>query len=92
MCLHNQDVVKLGKELDSIWNDAAHLGKHFDEDLKKSTLYHCTAQDWFYTNSVNVLKTAKPDSTIPTILHQTQPDLLPTWSKKQVNRDLGAPS
>ncbi|UTT93862.1 hypothetical protein NDA17_006461 [Ustilago hordei] len=36
--------------------------------------------------------TAKPDSTIPTILHQTQPDLLPTWSKKQVNRDLGAPS
>ncbi|SPC67054.1 uncharacterized protein UHOD_11463 [Ustilago sp. UG-2017b] len=25
--LHNRDVVKLGKELDSIWNDAARLGK-----------------------------------------------------------------
>ncbi|SPC67230.1 related to retrotransposon protein [Ustilago sp. UG-2017b] len=45
--LHNRDVVKLGKELDSIWNDTARLGKRFDEDLKKSTLYHCTAQDWF---------------------------------------------
>ncbi|KAJ1601660.1 hypothetical protein NDA14_005066 [Ustilago hordei] len=30
-------------------------------DLKKATLYHCTAQDWFYTNSVDALKTAKPD-------------------------------
>ncbi|SOV06716.1 uncharacterized protein UDID_17592 [Ustilago sp. UG-2017a] len=37
------------------------LGKRFDEDLKKSTLYCCTAQDWFYTNSVDALKTAKPD-------------------------------
>ncbi|KAJ1598601.1 hypothetical protein NDA14_004938 [Ustilago hordei] len=55
------DVIKLGKELDSIWNDAAHLGKHFDEDLKKSMLYCCTAQDWFYANSVDALKTAKPD-------------------------------
>ena len=61
MHLHNRDVVKLGKELDSIWNDAVRLGKHFDEDLKKSTLYHCTAQDWFYANSVDALKTAKPD-------------------------------
>ncbi|SPC60825.1 related to retrotransposon protein [Ustilago sp. UG-2017b] len=60
--LHNRDVVKLGKELDSIWNDVARLGRHFDEDLKKSTLYHCTAQDWFYANSVDALKTAKPDS------------------------------
>ncbi|SOV08799.1 uncharacterized protein UDID_17739 [Ustilago sp. UG-2017a] len=59
--LHNRDVVKLGKELDSIWNDAARLGKRFDEDLKKSTLYRCTGQDWFYTNSVDTLKTAKPD-------------------------------
>ncbi|KAJ1041374.1 hypothetical protein NDA10_007520 [Ustilago hordei] len=32
-----------------------------DVDLKKSTLYCCTAQDWFYTNSVDALKTAKPD-------------------------------
>ncbi|SOV05113.1 uncharacterized protein UDID_17840 [Ustilago sp. UG-2017a] len=63
MRLHNQDVVKLGKELDSIWNDVVHLGRHFDEDLKKSTLYHCTAQDWFYANSVDALKTAKPDWT-----------------------------
>ncbi|SOV04813.1 uncharacterized protein UDID_17199 [Ustilago sp. UG-2017a] len=55
------DAVKLGKELDSIWNDAAHLGKRLDEDLKKSTLYHCMTQDWFYTNSVDTLKTAKPD-------------------------------
>ncbi|CCF51790.1 hypothetical protein NDA11_006319 [Ustilago hordei] len=55
------NTVKLGRELDSIWNDAACLGKHFDEDLKKSTLYCCTAQDWFYANSVDALKTAKPD-------------------------------
>ncbi|SAM80230.1 related to retrotransposon protein [Ustilago bromivora] len=61
VCLHNRDVVKLGKELDSIWNDAACLCKHFDEDLKKSTLYRCTAQDWFYANSVDTLKTARPD-------------------------------
>ncbi|SOV07377.1 uncharacterized protein UDID_18891 [Ustilago sp. UG-2017a] len=59
--LYNQDVVRLGKELDSIWNDAACLGKHFDEDLKKSTLYCCTAQDWFYANSVDALKMDKPD-------------------------------
>ncbi|KAJ1037440.1 hypothetical protein NDA10_007409 [Ustilago hordei] len=59
--LYNQDVVRLGKELDSIWNDAAHLGKCFDKDLKKSTLYRCTAQDWFYANSVDALKMAKPD-------------------------------
>ncbi|SOV04777.1 uncharacterized protein UDID_17184 [Ustilago sp. UG-2017a] len=59
--LHNRDVVRLGKELDSIWNDVARLGKHFDEDLKKSTLYCCTAQDWFYANAVDALKTAKPD-------------------------------
>ncbi|KAJ1591141.1 hypothetical protein NDA11_006485 [Ustilago hordei] len=59
--LHNRDVVRLGKELDSIWNDAARLGKRFDEDLKKSTLYRCTAQDWFYANTVDALKTAKPD-------------------------------
>ncbi|SYW74270.1 uncharacterized protein UHO2_01135 [Ustilago hordei] len=55
------DVIRLGKELDSIWNDAVCLGKHFDKDLKKSTLYCCTAQDWFYANSVNALKMAKPD-------------------------------
>ncbi|KAJ1580946.1 hypothetical protein NDA15_001312 [Ustilago hordei] len=55
------DAVKLGKELDSIWNDAARLGKRFDEDLKKSTLYRCTAQDWFYANTVDALKTARPD-------------------------------
>ncbi|SOV02452.1 uncharacterized protein UDID_19460 [Ustilago sp. UG-2017a] len=59
--LHNQDVVKLGKELDSIWNDAARLGKRLDEDLKKSTLYRCTGQDWYYANSVDALKTARPD-------------------------------
>ncbi|KAJ1019563.1 hypothetical protein NDA18_006041 [Ustilago nuda] len=59
--LYNRDVVRLGKELDSIWNNAAHLGKRFDEDLKKSTLYRCTAQDWFYANSVDALKMAKPD-------------------------------
>ncbi|SOV09106.1 uncharacterized protein UDID_18267 [Ustilago sp. UG-2017a] len=59
--LHNRDVVRLGKELDSIWNDVARLGKRFDEDLKKSTLYRCTAQDWFYANAVDALKTAKPD-------------------------------
>ncbi|KAJ1044174.1 hypothetical protein NDA10_000389 [Ustilago hordei] len=60
--LYNRDVVRLGKELDSIWNDAARLGKRFDEDLKKSTLYRCTAQDWFYANTVDALKTARPDS------------------------------
>ncbi|SOV06564.1 uncharacterized protein UDID_17524 [Ustilago sp. UG-2017a] len=59
--LHNWDVVKLGKGLDSIWNDAACLGKCFYEDLKKSTLYRCTAQDWFYTNSIDTLKTARPN-------------------------------
>ncbi|KAJ1576248.1 hypothetical protein NDA15_006671 [Ustilago hordei] len=55
------DAVKLGKELDSIWNDAARLGKHFNEDLKKSTLYRCMAQDWFYANAIDALKTARPD-------------------------------
>ncbi|SYW81750.1 uncharacterized protein UHO2_00254 [Ustilago hordei] len=59
--LHNQDIVRLGKELDSIWNNAACLRKCFNEDLKKSTLYRCTAQDWFYANTVDALKTAKPD-------------------------------
>ncbi|KAJ1024719.1 hypothetical protein NDA16_002759 [Ustilago loliicola] len=59
--LHNRDVVRLGKELDSIWNNVAWLGKCFDEDLKKSMLYHCMAQDWFYANAVNALKTARPD-------------------------------
>ncbi|SOV01359.1 uncharacterized protein UDID_17638 [Ustilago sp. UG-2017a] len=59
--MYNRDVIRLGRELDSIWNNAAHLGKRFDEDLKKSTLYCCTAQDWFYANSVDTLKTAKPD-------------------------------
>ncbi|KAJ1575762.1 hypothetical protein NDA12_004937 [Ustilago hordei] len=59
--LHNRDVVRLGKELDSIWNDAARLGKRFNEDLKKSTLYRCMAQDWFYANTVDALKTARPD-------------------------------
>ncbi|SOV08415.1 uncharacterized protein UDID_17378 [Ustilago sp. UG-2017a] len=59
--LHNRDVVKLGKELDSIWNDAARLGKQLDEGLKKSTLYRCTGQDWYYANSVDALKTARPD-------------------------------
>ncbi|SYW80671.1 uncharacterized protein UHO2_05230 [Ustilago hordei] len=61
VCLYNRDVVRLGKELDSIWNDAAHLGKRLDEDLKKSMLYCCMAQDWFYANSVDALKMAKPD-------------------------------
>jgi hypothetical protein len=59
--LYNRDVVRLGKELDAIWNDGARLGKRFDEDLKKSTLYRCTAQDWFYANTVDALKTARPD-------------------------------
>ncbi|SYW82257.1 uncharacterized protein UHO2_00742 [Ustilago hordei] len=59
--LHNRDVVRLGKELNSIWNDAARLRKRFDEDLKKSTLYHCMAQDWFYANTVNALNMARPD-------------------------------
>ena len=59
--LHNRNVVRLGKELDAIWNDAARLGKRLDEDLKKSTLYQCTAQDWFYFNAVDSLKTSRPD-------------------------------
>lgn len=59
--LHNRDVVRLGKELDALWNDAARLGKRLDDDLKKSTLYRCTAQDWFYTNAVDALKTTCPD-------------------------------
>ncbi|KAJ1583940.1 hypothetical protein NDA11_000566 [Ustilago hordei] len=60
--LHDRDIVRLGKELDSIWNDVACLRKRFDEDLKKSTLYRCTAQDWFYANTVDALKMARPDS------------------------------
>ena len=59
--LLNHDVVRLGQELNSIWNDAARLGKRFDEDLKKSTLYRCTAHDWFYSNAVDALKTTQPD-------------------------------
>lgn len=59
--MYNRDIVRLGKELDSIWNDAARLGKRLDDDLKKSTLYRCTNQDWFYSGTVVALKTAKPD-------------------------------
>ncbi|KAJ1027903.1 hypothetical protein NDA13_003360 [Ustilago tritici] len=80
--LHNWDVVKLGKELDSIWNDAARLGKHFDEDLKKSTLYHCTAQDWFYANSVNALKTARPNCKYDEAYH--------TLAKKQQDGEISS--
>ncbi|SOV05912.1 uncharacterized protein UDID_19064 [Ustilago sp. UG-2017a] len=83
VCLHNQDVVRLGKELDLIWNDAAHLGKHFDEDLKKSTLYRCTAQDWFYANTVDALKTAKPDCEYDEAYH--------ALAKKQQDGEISGP-
>ncbi|SOV09089.1 uncharacterized protein UDID_18260 [Ustilago sp. UG-2017a] len=78
--LYNRDVVRLGKELDSIWNDAARLGKHLDEDLKKSTLYRCMAQDWFYANSVDTLKTAKPDCKYDEAYH--------TLAKKQQDGEI----
>ncbi|SOV03067.1 uncharacterized protein UDID_18317 [Ustilago sp. UG-2017a] len=75
-------VVKLGKELDSIWNNAARLGRCFDEDLKKSTLYRCTAQDWFYANSVDALKTAKPDCKYDEAYH--------TLAKKQQDGEISS--
>lgn len=59
--MHNRDVVRLGKDLDAIWNDAARLGKRLDEDIKRSTLYRCTVHDWFYSNSVDALKTTRPN-------------------------------
>ncbi|KAJ1585044.1 hypothetical protein NDA11_005761 [Ustilago hordei] len=74
------DAVKLGKELDSIWNDAARLGKRFDEDLKKSTLYRCTAQDWFYANTIDALKTARPDCKYDEAYH--------TLAKKQQDGEI----
>ncbi|SOV04859.1 uncharacterized protein UDID_17217 [Ustilago sp. UG-2017a] len=80
--LYNRDIVRLGKELDSIWNDAAHLGKRFDEDLKKSTLYRCMAQDWFYANAVDALKTAKPDCEYDKAYH--------TLAKKQQEGEISS--
>ncbi|KAJ1040032.1 hypothetical protein NDA10_003991 [Ustilago hordei] len=55
--------VQLGSTLYAKLKKALTLNDaRFDEDLKKSTLYRCTAQDWFYANTVDALKTAKPDS------------------------------
>ncbi|KAJ1598941.1 hypothetical protein NDA14_005846 [Ustilago hordei] len=54
--------VQLGSTLYAKLKKALTLNDaHFDEDLKKSTLYRCTAQDWFYANTVDALKTARPD-------------------------------
>ncbi|KAJ1041978.1 hypothetical protein NDA10_004225 [Ustilago hordei] len=54
--------VQLGSTLYAKLKKALTLNDaRFDEDLKKSTLYRCTAQDWFYANTVDALKTAKPD-------------------------------
>ncbi|SYW81822.1 uncharacterized protein UHO2_00327 [Ustilago hordei] len=58
--LVHQNVINLGKELDQIWNDAARLGSHMDEKLKKSILYHCVKDDWLYTQTVDSLKAAQP--------------------------------
>ncbi|KAJ1022204.1 hypothetical protein NDA18_005435 [Ustilago nuda] len=58
--LLNRNVVNQGKELDKIWNDAARLGNHMDEKLKKSTLYRCIKDDWLYTQTVDSLKAAQP--------------------------------
>ncbi|KAJ1039125.1 hypothetical protein NDA11_000189 [Ustilago hordei] len=57
--LVNCNVINLGKELDKIWNNAARLGNHMDEKLKKSTLYHCVKDDWLYTQTVDSLKAAQ---------------------------------
>ncbi|CCF49935.1 hypothetical protein NDA10_005578 [Ustilago hordei] len=54
--------VQLGSTLYAKLKKALTLNDaRFDEDLKKSTLYRCTAQDWFYANTVDALKTARPD-------------------------------
>ncbi|KAJ1573877.1 hypothetical protein NDA15_006513 [Ustilago hordei] len=54
--------VQLGSTLYAKLKKALTLNDaHFDEDLKKSTLYCCTAQDWFYANAVDALKMARPD-------------------------------
>ncbi|SYW86782.1 uncharacterized protein UHO2_05406 [Ustilago hordei] len=58
--LLNHNVINLGKELDKIWNDAARLGNHMDEKLKKSTLYCCIKDDWLYTQTVDSLKATQP--------------------------------
>ncbi|SOV02998.1 uncharacterized protein UDID_18106 [Ustilago sp. UG-2017a] len=50
--LYNRDVVKLGKELNLIWNDVARLGKRFDEDLALGgvsclrTAHNCAPQNF----------------------------------------------
>ncbi|KAJ1577711.1 hypothetical protein NDA15_000965 [Ustilago hordei] len=55
--------VQLGSTLYAKLKKALTLNDaRFDKDLKKSTLYRCTAQDWFYANTVDALKTARPDS------------------------------
>ncbi|SOV05403.1 uncharacterized protein UDID_18410 [Ustilago sp. UG-2017a] len=53
--LTQHNIVNLGKELDQIWNNAARLGSHMDEKLKKSTLYRCAKDDWLYTQTVDVM-------------------------------------
>ncbi|KAJ1041320.1 hypothetical protein NDA10_006503 [Ustilago hordei] len=54
--------VQLGSTLYAKLKKALTLNDaRFDEDLKKSTLYRCMAQDWFYANAVDALKTARPD-------------------------------
>ncbi|SYW78879.1 uncharacterized protein UHO2_02891 [Ustilago hordei] len=58
--LAQRNIANLGKELDQIWNDAARLGSHMDEKLKKSTLYRCIKDDWLYTQTVDSLKAAQP--------------------------------
>ncbi|SOV01775.1 uncharacterized protein UDID_18210 [Ustilago sp. UG-2017a] len=58
--LVHRNIINLGKKLDQIWNDAARLGSHMDEKLKKSTLYHCIKDDWLYTQTVDSLKAAQP--------------------------------
>jgi hypothetical protein len=58
--LTNRDVVKLGKDLDKIWNEAARLGDKLDEKLKKSTLYRCARYDWLYSHTIDALKASNP--------------------------------
>ncbi|SOV06171.1 uncharacterized protein UDID_19424 [Ustilago sp. UG-2017a] len=67
-------------ELDLIWNNVACLGKCFDKDFKKSTLYHCTAQDWFYANTIDTLKMARPDCKYDEAYH--------TLAKKQQDGEI----
>ncbi|KAJ1597706.1 hypothetical protein NDA14_001675 [Ustilago hordei] len=73
--------VQLGSTLYAKLKKALTLNNaRFVEDLKKSTLYRCTAQDWFYANTIDALKMARPDCKYDEAYH--------TLAKKQQDGEI----